>query len=91
MTHRLLGSVGRQVTRSLGRDGSFLRPTPVVLGRQLYMRCTEPFYPIPDKFPQFTSADEAVSVIKSGRIFDEWTDGGMGEKTDEWTDEGRGR
>lgn len=66
MTHRLLGSVGRQVTRSLGRDGSFLWPTPVVLGRQLYMRCTEPFYPIPDKFPQFTSADEAVSVIKSG-------------------------
>lgn len=75
MTHRLFGSIGRQVTRSLGRDGSLLR-TSVVLGRQLSMYSTEPFHPIPDKFPQFTSADEAVSVIESGRMLD--------GRTEEW-------
>lgn len=73
MSYRLFGSTGRQVNRWLGRDGSFLR-SPVAPGRQLYMYSPEPFHPIPDKSPKFTSADEAVSVIKSGWIFDGGTD-----------------
>ena len=63
-TLRLFRGSLRKIGRFLGHAESILK----VPKRQFYLYSPEPFHPIPEKDPQWMTAEEAIHVVTSGKF-----------------------